>query len=277
MIGRNLEEIFQYLKKEFNALWNIKPRGETLEIITPFSTTRGEFVSVFVTWRKDTLIVADGARLSVLLDNPKCSSDRVVEYFRGELGVSETKRKGDEASVFFKKCSSEELLPVAVYDLALFVSSCVNHDSYSRSREHEHQKQFAGVANEFVEATVLKTKKHEGVTIRRNHKLDDVGATFSSVLFSPSQGRMILVSCITGSTRDYFKNSMNKAIVNMELAETSKYSSVVDARLSIIDDEAAGYGDMNMSVHNLLTEKLTAEPVRWKDRETLTDLIKFSD
>ena len=277
MISRNLEESFLYLKKEFDALWNIKPRGDTLEIVTPFSTTRGEFVSVFVTWRKDILIVADGARLSALLDNPNCAADKVVEYFRDQLGVSETTRKEDKLPIFFKKCSSEELLPVAVYDLALFVSSCVNHDSYSRSREHEHQKQFAGVANDFVESTVLKMKRHEGTTIKKNHRLDDVDAFFSSIIFSPSQSRMILVSCVTGSTRDYFRNSMYKAVVNMELAESSKYTPVIDARLSIINDEAAGYADMNMSVYNLLTEKLTSEPVRWKNRDMLTDLIKFSD
>ena len=59
----NTEQLFRDIKTDFNSLWSFNLRGETLEILTPFSTMTGNIISVFLTMREDRFIVSDGQRL----------------------------------------------------------------------------------------------------------------------------------------------------------------------------------------------------------------------
>lgn len=44
----NTEQLFRDIKTDFNSLWSFNLRGETLEILTPFSTMTGNIISVFI-------------------------------------------------------------------------------------------------------------------------------------------------------------------------------------------------------------------------------------
>ena len=59
----NAAQLFADIKTDFNSLWSFNLRGETLEILTPFSTITGNLISVFLTMREDRFIVSDGQRL----------------------------------------------------------------------------------------------------------------------------------------------------------------------------------------------------------------------
>ena len=48
-IIQNAERVFCNISSDFSSLWKYKLRGETLEIVTPFSTLTGSFISVFLT------------------------------------------------------------------------------------------------------------------------------------------------------------------------------------------------------------------------------------
>ena len=62
-IIQNAEHLFLNISSDFNSLWKYKLRGDTLEIITPFTTMTGSYISIFLTQRDDRFIITDGQRL----------------------------------------------------------------------------------------------------------------------------------------------------------------------------------------------------------------------
>ena len=55
-----MQGLFNDIIKAFSSLWSFKKRGNSIEIVTPVSTTNDVFVSVFLTMRGDEYIVTDG-------------------------------------------------------------------------------------------------------------------------------------------------------------------------------------------------------------------------
>ena len=55
-----MRDIIEEIIKAFSSLWKIKQRGDSIEIITPVTTSNDSFVSFFLTRRGDEYVVTDG-------------------------------------------------------------------------------------------------------------------------------------------------------------------------------------------------------------------------
>ena len=53
-------DILKNIVEVYSRLWSFRERGDTVEIITPCSTTNDSFVSVFLTQRENEFIITDG-------------------------------------------------------------------------------------------------------------------------------------------------------------------------------------------------------------------------
>ena len=58
-----MENVFHEITKAFGALWNCRPRGNSLEIATPVPTSTEKYVTVFLTERNGKWIVSDGGMI----------------------------------------------------------------------------------------------------------------------------------------------------------------------------------------------------------------------
>ena len=83
----SFEELYHEVQRDYSALWDIKVRGATLEIITPHSTVSDKFVSVFITQRSNEYIISDGGYLytGAYIENEAVESNRCyiqsVQYY----------------------------------------------------------------------------------------------------------------------------------------------------------------------------------------------------
>lgn len=57
-------DILKNIVEVYSRLWSFRERGDTVEIITPCSTTNDSFVSVFLTQRENEFIITDGGWIS---------------------------------------------------------------------------------------------------------------------------------------------------------------------------------------------------------------------
>src|SRR5690349_18316430 len=136
----NCKDITEIVKSDFGALWNCRQRGNSLEIITPFSTTTQKFVSVFITYRDGAFVVSDGGWLSGELDLyeiPEVDGidcDLHLEFFGHAFGIKSLISGENGEKFFYKKAANEKLLSNAVYDLSNFLSSVINGLSLPREQ-----------------------------------------------------------------------------------------------------------------------------------------------
>jgi hypothetical protein len=263
--------VIEHLKRDFGALWQCRPRGNSLEIITPFSTATQEFVSVFITVRDGQLIVSDGGwlineHLSRAMPASEVSFVDCIGYadhFGTAFGVSKW-NESSERVFFYKRCENLKLLSNAVYDVANFVSSVVNASTLPCETEDRARKQlFRSRANVFF-------KENYGERAELGYRLPDVKtARFSVAVLEPSN--LSLIMYVSGSAQDYFTRDFHRAIVNFELLEKSKMAPHVKRRIAFLDDEAEGYG-RNEELIQLL-EVHHATTVTWREKGDLAEML----
>ena len=232
-------DILPALKQDFGSLWQCQPRGESIEIITPFSTTTQKFISVFVTQRSEQWIVSDGGWLceeSYYNNTPLIEADdkvqQAIAYYQASFKVA-AHEQPDGRIFYFKKCGKSELLSSTVYDVANFVTSTVNALSVPTVEDHVRRRLFRKGANAFMLGTFRDS-------VKLPYALEDVkAARFNAAVIDSS--RLSLVIYVSGSTANYFSTDFKKAIVNFELARKSKFAPQVKAQVALLDDEASGY------------------------------------
>ncbi|MCH4824624.1 hypothetical protein ML462_15730 [Gramella lutea] len=268
-----LLDIFQNIKNDFCSLTNYKVRGESLEIITPFTTLNNKFVSVFVKKIKDKYVISDAGWTDLNYYDINISEDsddiieRVFAYYQKSFDVSTTTDKAGTIH-YFKFCSSPIEIPSNVYDLANFIVGAVNALGirYKDEKEEKERETFRKDANNF-----LKAHYNENVKLRK--ALDDLQNIRFNALISKSSD-IYLVSYVTGSSSYYFTNDLRKTIVNFEISERSKYKDYIREKVSIINDKADGYHPEKLSsMMDLLQEKVTRDPIKWSEKERILEII----
>lgn len=156
----NLSALFQAVRDDFTSLWECKERGDTLEIITPYSLLSGESVSVFVTMRNDRYIVSDGARLSEIEDMQGfCLHDRKSVYYSQMLekfGIKEAVRSTDDAVFRYKSTSEMTSFTSAVYDMINFHETLGNQAFLATlfNEEEDSVHRFSTKVKEVIHAKI---------------------------------------------------------------------------------------------------------------------------
>ena len=270
----NLLDIFKTIKDDFCSLTTYKLRGESLEIITPFSTLNNKFVSVFIKEIKGKYVISDAGwtDLNYYDINISEESDDIIEriftYYQQSFEISTTSDKAGTLH-YFKTCENPRDIPGNVYDLANFVVGAVNSLGirYKDEKEEKERETFRKDANTF-----LKVNYNDNVKLQKS--LDDFqNIRFNALITKNSD--IFLVSYVTGSSSYYFTNDLRKTIVNFEISEKSKYRSFIREKVSIINDQADGYHPEKLSsMMDLLNEKVTQEPIKWSEKEKILEIIK---
>jgi len=260
-------EVLELLQKEFNSLWNCRKRGNTIEIITPFTTITQNFVSVFITKRNGAFIVSDGGwiqshLLEILGDNTFEEKNKVLGYFMNHHKIQSHEEGGK--NYFFKSNKDGKMLSALSYDMAQFISNTMNalYSTYElEMQEYEGTKRFDTQVNE-----TLKSKLEiGGYDYASNCRaLDDLKIQFSSCVRPKGKERFTIIMCVSGSSPTYFSNSVARANQNFEVAKRSKYKDYFKS-LSILNDQADGYkskSDLGIYLENL---KDKSDIMQWSE------------
>lgn len=270
----NLLDIFSAVKSDFCELTTYKIRTNSVEIITPFSTLNNKFVSVFVKYSQNQIVVSDGGWIDLnyyetnINEDSEAIIDRVTSYYLQNYQIKTT---ADNVGTlyYFKVCKSKEEISSVVFDLSNFIVGVVNALSvtYKDEKEEKEKETFRQDANSFLVAN------YDEKNVKLRKSLDDyTNIKFNAIITRGSQ--LNLITYVTGSTPFYFEYALSKTIVNFEISEKSKYNSFVKERISIINDLADGYHpEKSGSILNLLTEKTSKEPIKWTEKERLLEYI----
>lgn len=191
----NAEQLFLDIKSDFNSLWSFKQRGETLEIITPFSTLDGSFISVFLTQREDRFIVTDGQNLfRFIIEHGIKTNNKFLEETAFHYGIRTSKNN----HFYFKSTNNIKLLSSYVYDLIHFYNAVFN-DAFLYGEKEIQEHRFSTKVNRLLDKKIVDNiKLSRYYVIEKEHPLKSVG--FSTVLKKQNDNYLWAAMCISGST-----------------------------------------------------------------------------
>lgn len=265
--------IIDKVKKAFCELTSFKERNNSLEIITAYSTMNDKFVSVFVTYTKDKIVITDSGWVDQnYYETPlfEDSEDLLSRIKASYLASYKVKSILDKSGVeyFYKTCKSVEEIPSMVFDLSNFIVGIVNSlcIQFKDEKEHKERETFKKDANDFLKA-------HYSENVKLRSPLDDFNNIKFNAIIS-KKSKLYLITYITGSTQNYFENDLRKSIVNFEIASKSKYKDFISEKISILNNNSEGFNPVkSSSIFELLNEKITREPIIWSEREKLLKII----
>lgn len=261
------------IKSAFCNLTHFKKRENALEVITAYPTLNNKFVSVFITFTNNKIVLTDSGWIdqnyydTPLNEENEDIIDRVKGSFKSSYNVKSTIDKGG-VEFFYKTCTTIEEIPTLVFDLANFIVGVVNAfcTPYRDEKEEREKETFKKDANTF-----LRTMYLEKVMLRQG--LDDYKTIRFNAIINKNSN-LYLITYVTGSSQYYFENDLRKSIVNYEIAAKSMYSSLIKEKITLINDQSEGYNpEKSGYIIQLLNEKTTREPIKWSEKEKVLDLI----
>lgn len=270
-----LESILRNVQSCFDQLWSWKLRGDTIEISTPYSTTTSKFVSLFVTERKGEFIISDGGLLNAEAYDSKIDYENqcLLKILYHYEAFYEIKRTQDKRGIkhYYKTTSKENLIPNMVYELAQFISMCASAATvqFDDPKEAEEKNTFRKKATSYLHTNFQKYNPK----FRASLDKDDYRSVRFSALIE-KKNRLSLINFVTGSTTANFRNSIARANMNFEIATASKYESVIDNKIVLLNNQAEGFV-MSQIYRQLevLQGHSGQEAVNWSEREKLLTLL----
>lgn len=267
-----MTDIFKTIKEEFCGLTTYKLRGETLEIITPFSTLRNKFVSVFIKEVKDKFIVSDGGWINLnyygdeVDENSEDLIERITSYYTLNYDIKTV--SANYGTLYYYKSCEIKSVASTVFDLANFILGVTNALTiqYKDEQEEKDKDTFLKQANNFF-------RVHYEDNIKIGHSLEDLpNVNFNAVIHKNSN--LYLISYVTGSTSSYFSNSLRRAIVNFELSERSRYKNYIKEKICLLNDEAEGYlPSKESNLLDLLNERSSRDSITWTNKERILEYV----
>lgn len=269
----NMNEIFLNVKESFCSLWTFKVRGNTLEIITPYSTTNSKFISVFITRQREKFIVTDGSWL--LKGEYEIIPDLEDEIFMKIFNHYETSydinKLEDKSGIFYYKFTLDiDLIPNLVYEMTNFLSSVLSASQiqFIDPREKEEKERFGKIADSYLSSLIDKGNIKFRKELGENYKT----VRFNAIITTGS--KISLVKYITGSTPNYFLSSLTKATVDFEIANHSHFNDYILNRVALVDDIAPGFVEGKLYRYLETLEEHTKIPsVKWTQKELLTSIL----
>jgi hypothetical protein len=267
------ENIIKRVKSSFCNLTKFKERGNSLEVITAYTTINDKFVSVFITRTNGKIVITDNGWIdqnyyeTTFFEDSENLISRIKTFFINSFGIKSTFDK-QGVEYFYKTCDNVEQIPSSVFDLANFAVGVINANciQFKDEKEERERETFRRDANNF-----LKSNYAESVKLRQ--PLDD----FQSIKFNAiivKNTDLYLLTYVTGSTQTYFENDLRKSIVNFEIAQKSKLRDNIREKITIVNDKSDGYlPDKSSFILELLKEKATRDPIKWTERERVLEII----
>ena len=124
------QNIIDRIKASFSNLTNFKVRSNSLEVITAYSTINSKFVSIFVTFTNNKIVLTDNGWIdqnyyeTPLYEDSEDIIRRIISSYKSSFNVKSTLDKSG-VEFYYKTCENIEQIPSAVFDLANFVVGVV--------------------------------------------------------------------------------------------------------------------------------------------------------
>tara|TARA_R110002050_G_scaffold237585_1_gene373610 strand:- start:34227 stop:35054 length:828 start_codon:yes stop_codon:yes gene_type:complete len=273
----DLENVVKNVQQCFDQLWSFKVRGtDTIEIITPYSTTTSKFVSLYITKRGGKFIVSDGGLLNSEAYESEIDYEnqcllKILYHFEAFYEVKKTLDK-QGIKHYYKTTIKENFIPNLVYEMAQFISMCASAATvqFEDAKELEERNTFRTKANAFIGANL----KEYSPTFQASLDKDE----YRSVRFSAMierRNRLSLVSFVTGSNPSNFRNSIARTSMNFEIATSSRYNEYIDNKLVLVNNTADGFEYKQIAKQlNVLEEHTGQEVINWTEREKLVAILQ---
>lgn len=266
-----MEEIFKLIFSAFSSLWKMRMHGETLEVITPFSTSSNLFVSLFVSRREDGFVVSDGGWVSSGMYGSQENDDpmfqRLLDFYVADCEVKSVDAKG--VTFHYKKTDDIGLVPNLIFDMAEFVRSVVSGSfiNFAEELDRRHQKRFSKQATDFLRDTI----KSDSLKIYRPLN-DSMGQVRFNAIIS-WKGKMSLINYVSGSESGHFINSLAKSVMKYSFLEESGPTELVKDKITLVDTSTGIYASDKVKPYIGLVDGTNGrEMVLWEQRERLARL-----
>lgn len=261
-----MEHIFEDIIRDFNSLWHVRKRGNTLEVSTPIATTNDRFVTLFITLQNRAFIVTDGGWLysgEYDCEIPdKKVFQRIVGHYYDCYEMQRLKQNGQ--TFFFKKTTDRSLLTRLIFDVANFVGSVVSSVGIHLNSDHRVSR-FKSQAQHFFQTHVQQEFEFE-------KELDDTGLRFGAI--QRRKSGIILFNFVSGANVNSYKNNLTRSHMNFSIVERR---SDVSCMATIVDNSQSGiFG--NRYVKEALTFMTETQNERrkvynWDNREKAISLL----
>lgn len=254
------KDIFFEIKESFGALWNCRPRGNSLEIATPIPTSTSKYVTVFLTYRDGKWIVTDGGMTGAGMYDTMMQEDskvynRILDFFQNDFDIKTTfNAKGD--IYYYKSTTLRELVPNIVFDLSNFIAMVVN-DSLVDFREKSERKLFSSSVRDFISGFV------DTERVEFNARLNNGLSTKFGAVVRNTNGKASLVNLVTGSTEDYMRRSLGQSNLFYDMLAESPFSDSVNSRIVLVNDLASGYNAEEIDLYTSMCEKKGQVAIKW--------------
>lgn len=229
-----MEELFEIIRSAFGALWKCRPRGSSLEVITPFATSTDMYVSVFISHRGDAWIVSDGGWMYDGVYDADMPYDdaifrRILKAYIGDYGISET--VSPYGSVFYYKSTRKpEMVANIVFELATFLSQTISAATV-QYREVPERLTFKKKVKSFL------TERIEGDDMRFDTYLSKEAsdARFNIIVDNKLRG-LSLINLVSGYDSYTLKSGFARSNLNFQLLAQTSADRQVKNRIVVIDD-----------------------------------------
>lgn len=265
--------VFEDIKAAFGSLWQCIPHGNTIEVVTPYSTVNNMFVSIFITQRGGEYIVTDGGWIGnniyeSVTDSEYVAYQRLFGFYMQQYAIKALSQQTQ--TFYYKKTSNRLFVPNLVYDLANFISAIVSSSfiQFSDIKENKATKRFSTAVSNYITTIVPK-----GVKFNTPISQEYASIKFGAII-ATQPDRMILLAYITGSTPNYLMGSIAKANANFEIISDSPWSGKVARMIPVIDNVATGYQPNVVSHYVRNLERKTGHEVSlWSEKEKLKTIL----
>lgn len=263
-----MNNLFHTIRCAFDSLWQIRPRGNSFEIITPFPAARDRYVSLFITRQREKIVVTDGGWLSEGIyyiggDEPDLTSvfDRMLNYFISDFGVLRT-RGSNNRTIYFKATAETEFVPGLVFEMANFISLVSSTALAPLREEREARNTFSRRTTDFIKSRV------DAKRIETNAIFTDKApaAKFNAIVHTPGDCS-ILINLVTGSTSSYMVQSYCKSNTMFDLLKQSGADDRVKERIVVMDDKAKGFKYEDLSPFFDMSRAKSQRPILWPTGE----------
>lgn len=266
-----MRDIFNNITESFGSLWHCIPRGNTIEVVTPYATVNDKFISVFITQQNSEYVVTDGGwcfanEYESDTTNTAKAFNRLFEFYFHQYDIKTI--KANETVFYYKTTKAAILIPNLVFDLCNFISAIISASfvQYEDVKEQNEQLQFKKNVSDYILAFKPKEQCDFNVSIDNNHS--DV--KFNAVI-KQTRSKLLAICYITGSNRSYFASSIAKANMNIDIIKHSAIAGNISDYIAVVNNQSSGY--IEGSYFHVLQNNTGDKIVNWTEKERLPLLV----
>lgn len=280
---KNCESIYASIQSDFTSLWRCESIGDTVEIVTPYTSLSGEALTVFLTQRDDRFVVSDGAHIQKVSNEQSVSLESRKGFHLADMLVKfGVKEAFDEATrrVFrFKSTKDLSCLSSCIYDVVHFqetIENAIYLDTLFDAEEDMAAKQFGARVNEIVREKICAVpKKERRYDIYRD---DTVKAfQFNTSLLDRRTDRLWLGMSVYRSNLPTFRHSVFRAEFGFTHVLKSGFRSRDSLQMAAVTDVLPEYLQKDKRVVPLVDAMRGWEKDFDANLYTLDDLVGIKD